>query len=110
MSAIILTSGATFQNDVIESPIPVVVIFGAPACPPCRELTRLLEKMAAEFAGRIKLVKVDIDAEFKIAVRYEIGSVPTLLFFSRGECIRRSAGSIRAASLRNELTSLQEVA
>ena len=69
MSKVIYSSAGTFQKDVIESPIPVLVDLYADWCGPCRAIAPLLNKLAGEFADRIKIVKIDVDAEKELAAK-----------------------------------------
>lgn len=88
MSRLIASFHELFQSDVIESPIPVVVDFYTQACYPCRVLSRQLDRLAEEFAGQVKFVKVDIEEEQELAEEYQICSVPMLFFFVNGQVVR----------------------
>jgi thioredoxin 1 len=106
MNKVLYSSAGAFQRDVIESPVPVLVDLYADWCGPCRALAPLLGKMASEFADRVKIVKIDIDAEKEIAVKYQVDSIPTLLFFAKGKLVQRTAGLMSEASLRSVLAKL----
>ncbi len=109
MSLLLPVTVATFERDVIQSPIPVLVDFYAANCPPCRAIRPLLEKMAAEFAGRVAFVTIDIDAELQLAARYEVFSIPMLLLLRRGEVVQILTGAFCASRLRASIeTSMQE--
>jgi thioredoxin 1 len=75
-------STQSFESEVIESGQPVLVDFYAPWCSPCRALTPVLEELAAEFAGRIKIVKINVDKNRDFAGRFEITKIPTLMLFA----------------------------
>lgn len=107
MSKVTYTSAGTFQKDVIESPIPVLVDLYADWCGPCRALAPLLNKLAAEYADRVKIVKVDVDAEKELAAKYQVDSIPTLLFFAKGELVQRTAGLMSEVSLRMVFKKLE---
>ena len=76
---------ATFADDVLASEIPVIVEFGAPWCRPCKAIEPALAEIAAEAAGRVRLVKLDIDANLGTPSRYGILSIPTVILFADGE-------------------------
>jgi thioredoxin 1 len=76
---------ATFAGEVLESDIPVIVEFGAPWCRPCKAIEPALTAIAAEAAGRVRLVKLDIDTNLGTPSRYGVLSVPTVILFAGGE-------------------------
>ncbi len=73
-----------FQAEVIQSDKPVVVDFSATWCGPCRQLTPIIDDLAKEYSGKVKVGKVDIDQSQEVAGKYGITSVPTVLFFKGG--------------------------
>ena len=76
---------ATFAEDVLASEIPVIVEFGAPWCRPCKAIEPALEEIATTSDGRLRLVKLDIDANLRTPSRYGVLSVPTVILFEGGE-------------------------
>lgn len=84
MSNMIETNEANFQADVIEAGLPVLVDFYAPWCGPCKMLAPVLDQLAVEFAGRVKIVKVNVDHAQRLAYQYNITGVPTLILFKGG--------------------------
>lgn len=82
-----------FESVVLKSSVPVLVDFYAPWCGPCRMIGPVLEKLAPEFAGRLEVVKINVDDAFDLAVRYKVSSVPTLLVFKQGEVVESVVGA-----------------
>ena len=76
---------ATFDDEVIQSDTPVIVDFWAEWCGPCHAVAPVLDKIAEERAGQLKVVKVNIDEERELADRYGIASIPTMILFKDGE-------------------------
>lgn len=76
---------ATFDEEVLSSDVPVVVEFGAPWCRPCKAIEPALEQIAEAAGGRLRLVKLDIDANLRTPSRYGVLSVPTVILFEGGE-------------------------
>jgi len=75
----------SFENEVIKSDIPVLIDLWAPWCGPCRALHPIVEKVAEDFSGKLKVMKLNIDESPAIAGKYQVMSIPTLLLFSKGE-------------------------
>jgi thioredoxin 1 len=76
---------ATFETEVLASDLPVVVDFWAPWCRPCRAIEPHLHALAERHAGRVRLVKLDIDTNLGVAGRYGVLTIPTVMLFSAGE-------------------------
>ncbi len=83
-----------FAREVLQSELPVVVDFYAVWCGPCRLIAPVLEQFAQQYAGRVKVVKVDVDQEYGLAQQYGISGVPTLLFFHNGQVVDRVVGAL----------------
>lgn len=103
--ALTITSG-NFLNEVLESELPVLVDFWAPWCGPCRQISQLIDQLAHEYSGRVKVGKVDVDTNADIANEYGVLSLPTLLIFRGGVVIERFVGIPMKAKL---IQALEEV-
>lgn len=86
------TSDATFQADVLQSDVPVMVDFWAPWCGPCRMVAPIVEELSSEYDGRVKFVKLNTDENPRVASAYGIRSIPTLLVFKGGELVGQIVG------------------
>lgn len=84
MSAVVEVHDANFDAEVLDSALPVLLDFSAAWCGPCKRLAPIVEELAGEFRGRIKVGHLDVDRAQATAVKYGIMSVPTILFFREG--------------------------
>jgi thioredoxin 1 len=82
---------AQWQTEVVESPAPVLIDFWAPWCGPCRALSPTVEKLAADYQGRLKVVKVNTEAAYEIAGSLRVSAVPTVMLFQGGKAKYREA-------------------
>ena len=102
MAEIKLTS-QNFENEVLKADKPVLVDFWAEWCGPCKMLSPVIEEIAEEYEGKIKVAKCNIDEEMQLAVQYGISSIPTILLFENGEIVKKSIGFAPKESLIEEL-------
>jgi thioredoxin 1 len=92
-----------FQAEVIESETPVLVDFWAPWCGPCRMVAPVVEEIANERAGELKVVKLNIDENQQTAIAYEVMSIPTLILFNNGQVAKKVIGAYPKKRLEAEL-------
>lgn len=85
---------ASFQQEVLAAPQPVLVDFWAPWCGPCKALAPTLNQLAAENAGKVKFVKVDIDVNPENAAQFGVRSIPTLILFQNGQVVGSVMGNV----------------
>ena len=83
---------STFAQNVLQSDLPVLVDFWAPWCGPCRAVSPIIDELAQEYAGKINVVKVNIDEDAALSDTYDVQSIPTIVFFKNGSEVSRSSG------------------
>ena len=91
MAEIILTE-ENFEKEILQSDKPVLVDFWAPWCGPCKMLGPVIEELAQELSGRVKVAKVNVDEQAKLAAEYGIVSIPTLIVFKNGKATNKAVG------------------
>jgi thioredoxin 1 len=94
MSEHITVTGDNFEDEVLKSDVPVLIDFWASWCGPCRMIAPLIDQLAEEYSGRLKVGKVNVDDEDKLAVSHGIVSIPTLVVYQGGKIVNQSAGAL----------------
>ncbi len=95
-----------FQQEVIASVVPVVVDCTAAWCGPCRMIAPIIEELAGEYEGRVKVGKLDVDSNQGSAAAYAVRSIPTLLFFSGGELSDRLVGAVPKKAIEEKMADM----
>ncbi|MFD8386871.1 thioredoxin [Streptomyces sp. NPDC059679] len=105
-SGVVTVTDETFQREVLESGLPVLVEFTASWCPPCRMIAPVLAEVAREEAHRLKVVELDVDANPGTTTAYGVLSMPTLMVFRDGEPVRSMVGARPKRRLLEELADV----
>ena len=99
MSDLLQVTDASFQEEILDSEVPVLVDFWAPWCGPCRMIGPIVEELAAEFEGKIKVVKMNVDENQSTPTKYGIRGIPTVILFKNGEVAEQIVGAVPKAKL-----------
>ncbi|MBT6593152.1 thioredoxin TrxA [Porticoccaceae bacterium] len=97
--AIVHTTDSSFESDVLQSDIPALVDFWAAWCGPCKMIAPLLDELSTEYAGRVKICKVDVDTSPETAAKFNVRGIPTLLVFKNGTVEATKVGALSKAQL-----------
>ena len=104
---VVTITAQNFEEEVIKSPVPVLIDFWAPWCGPCRMISPIVDEIAESNVGKAKVGKVNIDEELDLASRYRVNAIPAMLFFKNGEVQDQHVGATSKANL---LTKLEKLA
>jgi len=104
MSEPIAVTDDTFEDEVVKSTLPVLVDFWAPWCAPCLMIAPILEDIAAEYEGRLKVVRLNVDENPRLTSQFGIMSIPTLILFKDGQAVERLVGAMPKRKLLDKIT------
>ena len=96
---IVYTSDSNFENDVLNSDLPVLVDYWAEWCGPCKMIAPILDEIAADYQGKLKIAKVNVDENQQITQKYGIRSIPTLILFKDGNVQAQKVGAMSKSQL-----------
>jgi len=106
MSNEIQVTDANFEAEVVKSPLPVLVDFWAPWCGPCRMVGPVIDELAKEYAGKVKVCKLNTDENQDTASKYQISAIPTMLLFKGGKLVQQLVGLQPKEELKKHLDEL----
>jgi thioredoxin 1 len=103
MSSAVAVTDSSFEQDVISSEVPVLVDFWAPWCGPCRVVASVVDEIANQYEGKIKVVKLNTDDNPNVATQYGIRSIPTLMLFKGGQKVDSVVGAVPKSTIANTI-------
>jgi thioredoxin 1 len=99
MSDEVTVTAGNFEAEVVKSSVPVIADFWAEWCGPCKMIAPVLKEIASAYKDRIKVAKIDVDAEGELAQKFNIVSIPTLLLFNKGQVVTQQIGAVPRQAL-----------
>jgi len=90
----VIVTASNFDSEVVQSAVPVVADFWAEWCGPCKMIAPVLRELAAQYKDKIKIAKIDVDAQVELAQQFNIVSIPTILVFSKGKVVKQQIGAV----------------
>lgn len=108
MSDLLAITESNFETEVLQSDLPVLIDFWAVWCGPCKMIAPIVEELAKEYDGKVKIAKCDVDSNQQVAIKYGIRSIPTLLIFHNGEVAEQIVGALPKSHIIEKLNKVIE--
>ena len=106
MADVLAVSDDSFEREVLQSPTPVLIDFWAPWCAPCRAIGPVVEELAKEYSGKLKVVKMNVDDNPQTPSKYGVRGIPNLIVFQGGQVKEQIVGAVPKAQLVRAITSV----
>jgi thioredoxin 1 len=106
MAEEVTVTRSNFDAEVMKSAVPVVADFWAEWCGPCKMIAPVLKDLARDYKDKIKIAKIDVDAEIELAQQFNIVSIPTILVFSKGQVVKQQIGAVPRPALEKMIKEL----
>lgn len=101
INTLIKVTDQAFEEEILNSDLPVVVDFWAPWCGPCKAVAPILDKLAEDYSGKVVIAKVNIDEDNQYAAQYGVQGIPTMIFFHESKLVHRQVGALPEPILRD---------
>lgn len=106
MSKVVDGNDGSFEEEVLKSSVPVLVDFWAPWCGPCKSIAPIVDELAAEYDGKLKIVKINVDDNKQAAMKYNVRGIPNLILFKDGESVDQIVGAVAKQDLIDAITKV----
>ncbi len=106
MADVLMVSDSTFEQEILQAGMPAMVDFWAPWCGPCLAVAPVVEELAKDYAGKIKIAKMNVDENQKTPMKYGIRAIPTLIMFKDGNVVDQITGAVSKSQIENALKKM----
>ena len=106
MSKVVDGNDGSFEEEVLKSSVPVLVDFWAPWCGPCKSIAPIVDELAAEYDGKLKVVKINVDDNKQAAMKYNVRGIPNIILFKDGQSVDQIVGAVAKQDLVNAITKV----
>lgn len=106
MADVLQVTDSTFEQEILKADMPALVDFWAAWCGPCRAIAPVIEELARDYAGKVKIAKLNVDENAKTPVKYGIRAIPTLILFKNGAVVDQITGAVSKAQIENAIKKM----